>query len=137
MTICAVFVDGHGRIERICRGNAQHLELWETQGAVLWDGPVDPVAHWFPGGVRADRPHHPGPDKAVIVADGVDRVTLTPLPVGAAVRVTGPGLDTADTVADGSWEFATVVPGAYRVELSDAFPYIDAVWEVAADAPAA
>ena len=63
-------------------------------------------------------------DKTTVLADGVDEVSITGLPVGSTVRVSGPVFSTFD-VDDGQAEISFIVAGEYHVSaytyLSDIF----------------
>jgi hypothetical protein len=62
-------------------------------------------------------------NKTSIVANGVDQVTISSIPVGTEVLVVGPllGERTSMNVNDGSFEFTTEEAGTYTITLRN-FP---------------
>jgi hypothetical protein len=90
---------------------------------------IGPATHYAPGSVLTQRP---SPlvqfDKTTIVADGQDHVLFHSVPIGATVLVDEVP---AGVVDDGVYEFASEVPGTFKVRLS-AWPHLDAVLEITA-----
>lgn len=66
-----------------------------------------------------ERPDSPATiDKTEFSADGVDSVSISSIPAGATVRITGHGEWQVD---DGTFEFSTDTPGLYLMTV-DSFP---------------
>jgi hypothetical protein len=67
------------------------------------------------------------PDKTSMLADGVDTVTITGLPVPCTIVID----ETSYEVPDGSFAFSTTLAGTYIISI-DNFPYLPISWEVTA-----
>jgi len=98
--------------------------LQARPGEFVTEGRADDIRDRVVDGVITPRPVMPVQfDNATVPADGVSAVTFTGVPVGAAVRVTGPAED-AFTAADDVLELTFDLPGAYAVRVAQ-FPYRD------------
>lgn len=88
------------------------------------EGASNPDADYVNAGVITPRPTFPlSADKSVIVANGIEEVTFSGFPVGAAFSVSGPSSDRW-VETESSVAITANVPGAYRVKVS-MFPYLD------------
>lgn len=94
---------------------------------------ADKRTHYIDQGVAVERPANPSSaDVTTIQADGTDQVTVSGVPAGSTVRIDGPVPVPAAQVDDGTVEFTTDTPGAYRIVI-DGFPERRKIIEVQAD----
>lgn len=90
-------------------------------GSAVSNEGCDEAVHYFPGGVKTDRPAMPTfPSVDTIVADDVDSVLFENLPAGAKVRVNGASEYQVD---DGVFEYSTGNPGGHLFRI-EAFPFV-------------
>ncbi len=119
-----VYETATGRILRsgIC-GHLDVVNQAQGGGETAIEGRASDVTEYFDivEGVIKSRPVIEATmSKTEIVADGVDELVISPLPIPTTVRVQGNEV----IVMDGSLEFSTSLAGPLDFRL-DAFPYQD------------
>ena len=88
---------------------------------------VSNIKYWDGENIQ-DRPIiNTEPNKLTMIADGVDSVTISDLPIPCTVTIN----DTEYEVDDGEFEFTTDVADTYTITVAS-FPYITKSWEVTA-----
>lgn len=110
--------DRDGRILRTGLCQKACLELQAQSGEFVMAGEADDREHYVADGVVTPRPV-----MTISVDTVADATTLTGIPVGADVQVSGPAYD-AFTATDDVLELTFDAPGAYTIRVLK-FPYRD------------
>lgn len=104
-------------------------DAYDYNSTLLYDGIVDGETHYIVDGEPIPRPAQATAiDKTEVMADGADVVTITGIPSGATLSVSGPVTVSPQQVDDGAAELAFDVPGDYTVRV-ECFPWLP--WESA------
>lgn len=105
---------------------------YDYHSTLLFDGEVDGDTHYIVDGEPMARPAQPTvADKASVLANGEDAVTISSVPSGAMLSVSGPVTVSPQPIADGTAELVFDVPGDYVVRV-ECFPYLP--WQATIEA---
>lgn len=107
-------------------------DAYDYNSTLLYEGVVDGETHYIVDGEPTQRPAQATTiDKTEVLADGTDVVTITEIPSGSTLSITGPVTVSPQQIDDGSAELVFDVPGDYTVRV-ECFPWLP--WEAAVHA---
>lgn len=106
--------------------------LYDLHSTLLYPGEIDGSTQYMVDGVPIDKHQQQiVVDKTVITVAEGEVATLSGIPDGAAILITGPHGHDEITVDGGTLEFSAIMPGQYRLVINR-FPYL--TWETTIDA---
>ena len=121
MSIITVADKGTGRIARVVQCHITQINFQARDHEFIVQGGSNDATQYVLNKVITDRPANPTVlDKAKIAVDG-EEATISGLPEPCIVSID----DVAYEVPDGVLVFDLDQLGAYKIEVSDCFPYLD------------